>query len=421
MPTRSLRALRREVFRRRLPHGLVSPAYLWPGGDPRVRLHRQLWWHSGDRWPRPVWLLIEFWLWLRWVTWYAVPACRRTLLRMGTVVETEEGISRRTQAMRILRLALLWCIPPGESYRYGLYRAPQAALNYVFDVECVAYHASRSAPLGLKPESLQRLQDKARLADELSGQGISTVPTLAYVAGGSNAPPLATLLSDRGRVFCKTNIGNRGRGAFTAWVTPEGRLAGHTLDGRPIAGTDEVEAAWRQLLSLGTALLQPCLENHPILAPLACTDEAITVRFISQWVRSPEGSPSLHCLGATLEVPAGLGAGGHPGYVILPINPENGALGPPRPGPQPDAQLRDALRRVQGATQAVTAVPDWPRLVDEAYRAHRLFPDVRAIAWDWVLSPSGPILLEGNSGWGPASVQLFRGGFLEYAAPGGPG
>jgi hypothetical protein len=41
-----------------------------------------------------------------------------------------------------------------------------------------------------------------------------------------------------------------------------------------------------------------------------------------------------------------------------------------------------------------------------------MFPDVWAIAWDWVITPSGPVLLEGNSGWGTATPQMIQGGFL---------
>ncbi len=92
---RWFRAFRRELIQRPLPHGLIGLAYFWPTADERVRIHRALWWKHGDRWPRPLWLAVECWLWLRWVFWHAVPACRRNLRRMAPVVERDEGISRR--------------------------------------------------------------------------------------------------------------------------------------------------------------------------------------------------------------------------------------------------------------------------------------------------------------------------------------
>ena len=41
--------LRREVWQRRLPHGLLSPRYLWPGRDRRIRAHRGLIAAFGER------------------------------------------------------------------------------------------------------------------------------------------------------------------------------------------------------------------------------------------------------------------------------------------------------------------------------------------------------------------------------------
>jgi hypothetical protein len=57
-------------------------------------------------------------------------------------------------------------------------------------------------------------------------------------------------------------------------------------------------------------------------------------------------------------------------------------------------------------------VPHWQALVAASLAAHRQFPDVCAIAWDWIITPEGPLLLEGNTGWGTATPQLILGGFL---------
>jgi hypothetical protein len=409
---RWFRAIRRVLIQRRLPHGLVSPAYLWPTADERVHLHRALWWKQGDRWPRPLWLTAECWLWLRWVFCHAVPACRRSLGRMASVVEREEGISRRIQGLRILKLALFWCIPPRESYRYRLYREPDAALDYVYDAETFAYHVWRSEPLGLQANSIKRLQNKLRLADELAGVGIPVVTTLAMAREYREAPWFEALVKKHGRVFCKTNNGNRGLGAFFAWSTPDG-IAGQTFSGASLPDAAAVEAAWRSLLVQDNALIQPYLENHPDLAPLAYNRETITVRFISQWYTDPgEDAAACRCLCATLEVPAGRTSNGDTFYAILPLHPVTGAFLPPEPRLIAEQAVRDAVLNVQAAAQALDRLPDWSHLAELSYRAHAGFPDIRAIAWDWVPAPSGPVLLEGNFGWGTAAVQARLGGLI---------
>lgn len=44
-------------------------------------------------------------------------------------------------------------------------------------------------------------------------------------------------------------------------------------------------------------------------------------------------------------------------------------------------------------------------------RAHSAIPEVFSVGWDVVITPAGPILLEGNDGWSPRALQvpLHRG------------
>lgn len=408
---RGLRLLRRELLSRRRPNGLVSLRYLWPGSDRRIRLHRQFWLLGGARKPRLLWFAVEMWQWLRWLTWYAVPAGIRALRRFGGPVALEEGIPRWVQAWRVFWLALSWSIPPVDMYRYRLYRSTKPALDYVYDAENFGFHQWRSAPLGLQWRTLERLQDKAAVARELASVGVPMVPTLTRVTADEGVA-LVTLIDGSDRVFCKLNGGNRGQGAFSAWKTADG-MAGLTLQGKALPDSVSVEQAWQGLLQRGAALVQPCLENHPQLMPLAWQDEVITVRFISQWVMADDSSrQGLTCQCATLEVPIGAGEAGRMHYIILPIDPDKGLLGLPLSAPWLDGVLQDERQRVLGLAQAIKALPCWPDLVRASYCAHERFPDLCAIAWDWVITAQGPILLEGNSGWGVSAVQILQGPFL---------
>jgi hypothetical protein len=279
------------------------------------------------------------------------------------------------------------------------------ALDYVFDQEIQAYHAWRNKDLGFNQASHQLLQDKARFAECVAAQGISVVPNLARVPKFEpDLAPLRESLHCAGHVFCKMNSGNQGRGAFAAWQVTQG-WAGRSYSGAALSDTGAVENAWRQLLLLDDALIQPCLANHPELAPLAGLDELITVRFISQWQDDGAG---LACLSAILEVPAGLSKKGQIFYANLPILAETGEL---RPATQasltPDGAVRAALERVAYLAGLQPALPGWGELVSASYRAHALFTDVRAIAWDWAITPDGPVLLEGNSGWGLGNLQVL--------------
>jgi hypothetical protein len=404
--------LKRELLQRRLPHGLLGWRYLWPGRDARIRAHRSCWWASGARWPRPLWMMLEGWHWLRWVgysAWLASWRMDRAQRRNNALENWPPG-----SGWRVLRLALAWCIPPRDSVRFGLHRRPEAALDYVFDQELGGWHRLCSLPLGLSRASLALLQDKPRLSEALGAAGIPMAPILAVVARETPERPLSSFLRDATPVFCKMRSGNQGRGAFAAWRVGDG-WAGRTFIGQPLENSQAVEQAWQALLQLDDALIQPRLDNHPALAGLGLAGEAITVRYISEWRVN-----GLACLSAVLEVPTHRAErSGETGYTILPVEAGTGRL---LPWPDPDklpAEARERAERLyrMALDRSLTRLPCWDELARRTLRAHAVFPDISDIAWDWVITPTGPVLLEGNGGWGAAMPQLIGGGVLCEGGP----
>jgi len=57
-------------------------------------------------------------------------------------------------------------------------------------------------------------------------------------------------------------------------------------------------------------------------------------------------------------------------------------------------ELRQGLRRL-----GRRSVPGWEQIVAGSRIAHGLVPATRAVAWDWAITPEGPLVLEGNAGW----------------------
>lgn len=330
----------------------------------------------------------------------------------------EEGIPRAVQSLRILKLALLWCIPPGESYRLGLYRDPASALDYVYPQETPAFHAWRNSALGNSAEALALLDDKTRLAEVLSSRGIPIVSSLAVAPAGAVISVLQASVIAHGKVFCKMNKGARGRGAFAAWGTGAG-LAGHTLSGERLADSQAVEGAWRKLCRQDAALIQPYLCNHPTLAELVTDGETITLRLITETVAVGTGNHGLDisCLYATLEVPLERGGKSALRYIILPISPADGVIGAAvAPAVRGDDSFLAQWQQIGSLARTIGRLPAWDEALSHSIQAHRHFPQLRAIAWDWVITPSGPLLLEGNPGFGLGfqnpSCRLISRAFL---------
>jgi hypothetical protein len=138
----------------------------------------------------------------------------------------------------------------------------------------------------------------------------------------------------------------------------------------------------------------------------------VTVRYISERHHAVEGLDSeMTCYCATLELPAGRSARGlRPVYVVLPVDPLAGRIGR-LPAALLSAETAGNYDRVY-ARLGDRVVPGWTTIRRQSHVAHGHFPGLHAIAWDWAITPAGPRLLEGNSGWGVAVPQLLHGGLL---------
>jgi hypothetical protein len=61
-------------------------------------------------------------------------------------------------------------------------------------------------------------------------------------------------------------------------------------------------------------------------------------------------------------------------------------------------------------------LPYWDEIYEHSKNTHETGLDLWAVAWDWVITPDGPILLEGNSGFRLGVPQMQYGGLIQMAA-----
>lgn len=404
---RVLQIFQRLLWQRHLPHGLVSWRYLWPRGDAQIIAHRQLWWRSHTRGPRALWCAMELVLWLRWVLWHGPRSTWVVVKHLPSdsrVSDTSMGV----RYWRALKLTLGWCIAPHEWRLFGLDQHPERALSYVYLQETGAYHALRNQARGVQAQSLRCLQDKTALAKRLAACGVPMVPDLQCVPAHS-AIPWAKAVAGQTQVFCKMRSGNQGQGAFAAWQTSSG-WQGQRFTGRPLPDTPAVETAWQQLLTLDDALVQPLLQNHPDLAHLAHDGrETITLRLITDWQQN-QPRP----LWPLLEVPIGRTLQGRTHYGFLAIDVYGGVIQHQVGGATSNTLQMPQFEALLAQLPQARTVPYWEAVIQASLTAHQHFSDVQSIAWDWVITSNGPILLEGNSGWGLAVPQSMAQGFIHW-------
>ncbi len=242
------------------------------------------------------------------------------------------------------------------------------------------------------PAGHKLLADKLALAERLSAHGIALPPLHAHIPRGSAATlDLLDLLDDAGTgtgVFVKPRHGRGGAGGFA--VTRSG-TAWH-VEGRPVPAA-RVLARLDRVLARDDALVQPRLVAADALADLAPHGHAPVLRLATAWLQG--GAPFLHSALLMLVQPGQSPRDFLHGMVFAPLDPATGAVSHGICFARP----RDRVERLgaDGARLAGRRIPDFDAAVALALRAMAEVPPLALVHWDIIVTPSGPILLEGNS------------------------
>lgn len=405
----------RNTLGRNLPHGIVSLRYLLPCQSRKIQIHRHVWLQGLPLVPFPLYIVMEICLWLRWTLFSGWRGTLRAVRRLGPEIRDREGIGILTQFKRMLGIALFHCVHPSEVYAFRLYRRGQKAhvWDYVFTHELPAFHRWRDSRHGEIGKSLELLGDKRRSTKMLRKHGVPVVPVLEMVPQGTDFDPSACL-KEYSRLFCKPRNGSAGRGCF---VVERQDANAALIVYKTKAGAVTEQSTWSCLLKAAARddyLIQPFMANHSALAGLCETEDAITVRIITE----VQDSATVRYYCAMLEIPGPRKnpKSGKKGktverfHVILPIDETNGKtirLDADALPPSAMTYHNELYSKAENRP-----VPFWDELKKSALASHALFRDIYAIAWDYVVTSEGPRLLEGNTGWGTRMPQIINGGIL---------
>lgn len=296
-------------------------------------------------------------------------------------------------------LAIRHNIAPHSFYEFRLWDESRAGttLRYIQDLELTVLQLWLNRHREPGP-----LDDKELAFEKARAHGLPTAPIVAtfnagtdrWYDGEAGAWPGCDL-------FVKW--ANRYGGAGAArWTYDEGaavwRLGGEELDGKGLV------RRFQERSTTGKVVVQRRLTNHPDTARFSlgglCTLRVVTYRPAGE--RAKVGFLCLRMpLGAS--VVDNLAAGG----LAAAVDPETGILGPAvgkatvvgSVSHHPDTGVRIAGEKLAS----------WRELVDVALRAHETFLDPWSIGWDVAMTPSGAVLVEGNSLWGGDIVQMTQG------------
>lgn len=379
------------------PTAPLNWRYLLPGQSSRIRLHRQLWWHSRYKLPGVFWLPLELGRWLHWRLLGVNPQLDKAIASYGSEVAERCGVSVEDQRRRLAYWANAWCIDPYTAYHWQLFRTDADGLSIVYDNQTSAYHALQNRKTGATKTDHRLLGDKIAVAELLSARGVSMVETSCVSRGDWQDIDAALLRHPK--LFCKLRSGNQGESAFAVCRGDQG-VQGLAHDGTDLPDELAICKAWQDLTSKGDVLIQPLLLNHSSLETASPSGVAITLRLVT--LQASEGPCAWW---AELQVPGKVTSSGSRGFWRFPVSVHDGQIS----DLGREWFLKQAWQEEYGALwqrlSATDPVPFWAQIVRDSLNAHQALPKVWAIAWDWVITPDGPVLLEGNGGWGLGEVQ----------------
>lgn len=407
MLTRIRKALQ-QTWRRRLPYGLLSLRFLLPASNPWIDLHRDLRLSTSNAW-RAFFTVANGWLVLRWLTWSAWRASKAAVRINGLAANGAGAQSPATQQCEILRLALLHSIPPAAWYQYQLWQPTQDIWAYVYDSELPQFHQFYNG--NLKGAGARLLADKWSFAKMAAAHGINATPSLAELNSGQH-DALLVLLQHHPAVFCKPRTGSASLGAF-ATALRDNALQVKRLNDETVLQEGAAINAIREWLAGEDYVVQPLLENHDTLQTLCGPEthgfaEAVTVRVLS---RHQNGRFTLFL--AYLEIPRH--NNGRKQYAFIAIDCDDG-----RPQTSGDNWHYHQLRQQQPYLLPAAAdivIPHWRQIREQALAAHTLADDINIVAWDFIVTTNGAVLLEGNINWRVTPPQMLFGPLLPRLFP----
>jgi hypothetical protein len=348
------------------------------------------WYHP--RWKR---IPLRFLLIISWPL-RALVQIQMLAREYGSLVTTKTRHPLWKHVLEQYYLALRYCLPPAAYYKYDLFKPEHRELidQYFYN------HEIGSLFPYLNRFNEEGFQTKQHFTSVCKQHKVPVVEILATCFQGellgSNGDQFATLPD--WDIFVKPAKGSRGEGISRWKYVGENQFENY--DGTIVTRT-WLTRLLQELSLRETYLIQPALNNHPDIADLS-TGALSTIRFVSG--RRPAGE--VESIAATFKMPVGETAISTNG-LNSPVDLNTGTLSRaisyrllcPGYDVHPDT----------GATILGRTLPNWAEVLELVQKAHDCFPEKVFIGWDIGLTPSGPILLEGNLFWDVFTVQKPQG------------
>lgn len=358
-----------------------------------------------------MWIVNSF-LYFRWVLFYSWIASIKTVKKRGKSIRNTHKITLKKQFFDVYRTAAAHSIPPSAYYRFKLYERVEDSIifEYIYNQEIQAFHYLRDQQVkgnSIPPRKL--LSDKYQFSQFLSKLEIPVVQSQLILRGAdisalySAIECIPTAAEVAIGYFLKPRQANQARGAFSLSCVCNNFIV-RTISGDTLKDRRAREYVYA-LIQNEDYLAQPNYINHPDLHVLEDgVDVAISIRIITQHYGSKIG---IYCCFADIPIRHK----NQLGFLPIEIQEASGLINSNfLESTFYDEQIKTRIKEIN--SHSVT-IPFWEKCLEAVIHAHRHFPPLFSVAWDLIVTPHGPVVLEGNTNWRIDVPQQLRGGLLK--------
>jgi hypothetical protein len=331
-----------------------------------------------------------------------------------------EGKSLARQATEMLALWRAHRLTPGEYISYGLDRRPLPGGEtggYVSN----HWHWHRHLPVVNDSRFVPVLRNKWIFDRYFRSYGFPLPdcvgllhPTKGTSRGGGPLSDSRTL-AEAVREYAHGSVlkpvdGWQGTGVVVLDPVQieNGRVTFQLASGESLPGIDALDR-WFASPATPPLIVQERVVNHEALARIS-PGATSTLRIVT--LRRSDGSALIPFAGARIGRQGATIDNYSEGGILASIDVGTGTMG--RGHMQTGGARIEVQRHPDTGIQIEgTELPWWPETLDLVRKLTAVTQQIRAVGWDIIISPDGPVVLEGNHDWGIMMMQSLGVGYLD--------
>ena len=383
-----IKRLLQSIIFTKQPSFIISARYLYNFSDTYIKTHRAIFLKSFGRVDL---IAINLLAIFKWIGWYAWMTSYKTTKATSIQKLNEAAIKNKFSLyLRLVKLAIFNFIPPYYYFKYKLYE--NDFIYFFYGKQNSLLHAYSDRSFKQSKKIIQLISDKYAFLEFLDKNDIQT--NYSYKVS------LDEIFADHGivfrqqKIFCKPNVASRSTGALFIdydTSTQDYRLV-TLVDKKEVSGkTNILDFIQRYYASDEVLLVEEFIEDDDDINKISQhPTDSTTIRIITAVVDRNNFAPQAIYI--QLEIPILENNNQQQFYNTLPLDVATLNIDltnmPDFEGKQKfaDMQLSPTIKHKIYAA------------IDKCTKTHEMLP-VRAIAFDIILSPLQPIIIEANYNW----------------------